>query len=117
MQATKRIASDGQWLASGGQLAAAVAAQKAKDAGKSDKDQLLAAKEAAESVAKREAEESVLRRYMLAIVNRTNMAGRFGQLSSVELLDIVASTSIEGGQLAFEDYRKQLELIEKGQAI
>lgn len=110
---SKEVTSRGGWLAGSQQLAAAQAAISAQKEGKDEKGMLAAARDAATKVAVDEAAQAVTRRYLLALTNRGNMIGRYNELSTVELLDIVLSTSVEGGSLSFEDYRKQLALTEQ----
>ena len=109
----KEVTSRGGWNASSQQMAAAVAAQEALKNGADEKGMLTAAKDAATKVAVDEAAQAVTRRYLLALTNRANMVGRYNELSTVELLDIVLSTSVEGGSLTFEQYREQLALTEQ----
>lgn len=101
------------WSASPVQLAAAQAALKAQQEGKDEKEVLLAARGAAEGVAVNEAAQAVTRRYLLALTNRANMQGRYAELSTIELLDITLSTAPDGGLAQFEEYRRQLQLVEE----
>ena len=74
---------------------------------------LQAAQKAVQHTAAQQAEHESTRRYLLAVTNRNLMKGRFNELSAIELLDIVTATSLEGGLLTYEEYRAQLELVEK----
>ena len=102
------------WMASPAQLAAAQAAISAQKDGKEITPVMLeAAKKAATVISNQQQEQNLTRRYLLALTNRQNMAGKYAELSTIELLDIVTSTSFEGGALTFEQYKAELVKIEQ----
>ena len=101
------------WEANPAQMAAARAAQAVLDKKGSEADSLLAARAALDAATAQQVEQDTTRRYLLALTNRENMAGRYSQLSTVELLDIVATTAADGGAMNYEQYREQLRRIEE----